>query len=371
MRRLFRTAMAIVLSVAGVEGALQIRTAIKDAYPDPSRMRDLERAYAPFAELRLHPHYQFFYPMSPAERVSMGNSVCSIDAAGFREPGPAHAGGRKLAVMLGGSAVFGYYASSNRATITSYLNRMQDQYFFVNAGVVSWNSTQELFRLTLEIWDLRPQLVIAFGGANDAALSDLTNPTLGTLYPPGTPSNFDVLEQAVQGGWRWRVPPLFPELRRRILPGTIRRQQAAPPRQVVAAAATRYRTNLRRMATSSRARGARFMAVFQPVASLHRNLAPPATPFAQEHEVAMFHDAVTAEPFGPVEFHDFSAVFDRHFTAIPVAAADIADDTVFVDNVHLFDPGNELVARELLSLIGGPAAEDSSGAPGRSEPVHQ
>ena len=174
---------AIVAAVVLAELGFESRAAYKEAayiravrpIATPSPRRDaLASAYAPFAVQHLHPQYLFFFPLDRQTRTTMGNPTASIDADGFREPGPSQANGRTLAVMVGGSAVFGDFATSNATTITSYLNNLQDQYFFVNAGVPSWNSTQELMRVALQIVDLRPGLVIAYDGANDGALAGMS-----------------------------------------------------------------------------------------------------------------------------------------------------------------------------------------------------
>ena len=44
-------------------------------------------------------------------------------------------------------------------------------------------------------------------------------------------------------------------------------------------------------------------------------------------------------------------VFDRYYATVPVMTRDITDATIFVDEVHLYDPGNEIVARELSGFI--------------------
>jgi hypothetical protein len=102
-----------------------------------------------------------------------------------------------LAFLLGGSAAFGQYASSDAATITGYLNRIQDKYFFVNAGVPGWNSTQEMFRLAFQILDYRPALVMTYDGANDATVLGTQYSKGLTTYPIGTPNDFEDLAALV------------------------------------------------------------------------------------------------------------------------------------------------------------------------------
>lgn len=358
LARLVWLGLAGLAGVAGVEILLQYRVAMKEAFArDDSRVGELRRAYAAFNVQHLHPHYLFFFPLSAVDRAAIGNAVCSIDQDGFREPGPAHANGRKLAVLLGGSAAFGDYASSNGTTITSYLNAMQDEYFFVNAGVPSWNSTQELVRMAVQVAALRPALVITYDGANDAGLAGLAHSTTGAPYPPGTPDSFDELDDVVNRSSGWTRPTLaaaLPEVMLRVEKYRVALFGQDPvPEPLVdpareAAVAARYLASLEQIAALSRAAGARYMAVFQPIASLHQNLRPS---FATDDDIADFHARVVARP-PAFEFYDLSAVFDQYFSDIPVLETDLAAETVFVDGVHLHDRGNELVARHLLGLIG-------------------
>lgn len=264
-------------SRAAYKEAAYIR-AVRPVAPPSPRLDALSLAYQPFNVQYLHPQYLFFFPLDRQTRTTMGNPTASIDANGFREPGPAQADGRRLAVMLGGSAVFGEFATSNAKTITSYLNGLQDQYFFVNAGVSSWVSSQELMRLVLEIADLRPGLVIAYDGANDGALAGMSNPRSLVKYPPGTPEYFSTLDVLVDDSTasRWtRLGYLFPELELRL--AKLRRAAVPTPDPTsadAAAAARVYLDNQARMALVAQAVGARFVSIFQPIAELHRHVDP-------------------------------------------------------------------------------------------------
>ena len=349
-----------------IEILLQVRSVVTERYRRPrdpegrSAIDRLTRAYHPFTIQHLHPHYLFFFPLQAADRLALGNSVCSLDADGFREPGLAHAGSRRLAVMIGGSSAFGHYASSNETTITSYLNRLQGEYFFVNAGVPSWNSAQELARLSLQVADLRPALVIAFDGANDAALVDTRIPGQAPRYPAGTPENFDRLEALFVDARRpWQrisLPRLFPEIANRIEKQTAvdAPRQPGLDRAIVRQAAHAYVGNLSRMAAISRDAGARFVAVFQPVAGLHRHVSKADfDPRDFVDTVAFLHEAIAAKR-QDLEFLDFSAVFDDEFAKVPVDEDELTDETIFVDEVHVTDRGNAIIARRLLQALQRP-----------------
>ena len=350
-------AIALIAGILGLEIFLQVLTTRRESV-QAAAVTPLEQAYYPFSIQHLHPHYLFFFPLDPAKRVAIGNAVCSIDRDGFREPGLAHAGGRKLAVLLGGSAAFGYLSSSNATTITSYLNRLQTEYFFVNAAVPSWNSTQELFRLSLQIAPLKPALVITYDGANDASLAGMESGHAVSPYPAGTPESFDKLD-ALVGDVRveqklWSPFRLFPQLMHRLekygYAGT-------PPGPEVGteAAARQYLSNQTQMAALAAGMGARFINVIQPIGYLHQRGKQSAD--GDGDLETPFYRLVRAAP--PTEFYDFSSVFDDLLSATDSSGRRVELDALFMDDVHLTDRGNEIVAQRLWQLI-HPAANQST-----------
>lgn len=355
--------VVVVGGAVAAECLLQIKSALGlslAAGPRQSsnRFDRLVDAYTPFLTEHLHPQYVFFFPLTAAERMSMGNQVCSLDREAFREPGPQQAGGRRLAFLLGGSTAFGLFASSNDQTIAAHLNRLQSDYFFVSAGVPGFNSTQELLRLLLEVVDHKPALVIAFDGWNDITLG--TEPTwMERDLPPGTPEGFPILEEMVrsaQSPWRsLTFEKFFPELTTRFNAGAGSRPDTRRiPDRFIDMAASRYNANLERMSRISALAEARFVSVFQPLASLHRSV---PRGFATDEAITRFHQQAIAHRPGTFESHDLGAIFDEHFTSTPVMEGDLQDDTVFIDDGHLYDPGNAIVAQRLLQIIraGAPA----------------
>jgi hypothetical protein len=316
------------------------------------RLDALGSAYEPFTVAHLNPHYLFFFPLEPERRAALSNRVVTLTADGFRGPGPERAAPRRLAFLIGGSAAFGDWASSDATTITGYLNQLSKDHFFVNAGVPSWNSTQELFRLANQLLDFQPSLIVAYDGANDAAIvADYFEK--GHVYPPGTPESFDELASLVddiRGEPRSRSlgKRLFPRLGARL--GSPPAAPAETPAPLIDAAADVYVRNLELMSDLAHARGVRFLAVFQPIALLHRNLASVAWTKTRVHH--RFHSRVT-ERERRFEFGDFSSFFDHSEGKIRILGddEDITDATLFVDEVHLFDPGNRRVAEGLLELI--------------------
>lgn len=364
----------VLAGAASLELLLRIQSYVEERkqaeYADPApRYERLSKAYYPFSVHHLHPQYFFFFPLDPGRRAALSNEICSVGADGFRGPGPAAAGGRRLAFLLGGSAAFGFYAGSDATTITAYLNQIQDEYFFVNAGVPAWNSTQELFRLAFEILDYHPALVVVYDGANDIALLEDYYRESSLTDTVGHPASFDVLAALVDDidvgagqGAAFSLASVFPELANRVNGrlGRAPRSAGEPseppagfPEHELQAGAAQYLSNLTRMRNLATAEGARFIAVFQPISWLHQHVDPGFERDEVRREVfARFHQAVMARYSHAFEFHDLASVFDQYYAAVPARRGDITDETVFVDQVHLHDPGNQIVAKHLFRLIG-------------------
>jgi hypothetical protein len=322
----------------------------------------LWKAYRPFAIQHPHPFYFFFFPLEPEARLAIGNDVCSIDERGFRGPGPEAAAGRKLGFLVGGSAAFGAYASSDATTITGYLNAQQSSVHFVNAGVPSWNSTQELTRVAQQLLRYRPQLVIAYDGANDAAILDRYL-RYHLNFPPGTPENFEEFQALIEDmhGRRRRVSlgeRLFPRITRGLRKRALRRIPVDP---AVREARTRdgvaaYARNLELMRTLVAADGGRFVGIFQPIRSLHAGVPDSHRRERRLPTYRRFHELAVGPERPAVEYYDFATLFDGLYAQVPsirvADGEDVDDQTVFVDDVHLFDVGNELVARSIIERLG-------------------
>jgi lysophospholipase L1-like esterase len=369
---------ATVLLIAAMllEGFLKLRwdhrsnRAAVDSTPVYTRVA---KAYEPFAVQHINPFYLFFFPFDADRRRAINNATCSVDADGFRGDGPGSANGRRLAFVLGGSAAFGHYSTSDATTIPGCLNRLQSEFLFVNAGVPSWNSCQELGRLANQILDYSPDLVVVYDGGNDAAIAyDYWR--MGLDYPAGTPESFDKLYALVGDirGDRLNLPrkPLrerfFPRLTRSIRfhvfherpdrafkPAS--RAAAGLPDSVIQAAAQRYVTNLKLMQAITQASGGRFIAIFQPIGNLHDS-APkhrqsnPATPF-----FGKFRGRVFSTPTTLGEHLDYSTLFNSLGGGVvwlgQAGHPDLDDDVIFIDGFHLSDRGNQLVAARILEYL--------------------
>ena len=370
-------AVFCLLGATGLEFFLKFKWEAEEAkpYSNKPRFKQLVEAYRPFSVQHINPHYLFFFPFDRAKRAAVNNAVVTVNADGFRGPGPEKAGNREIAFLLGGSAAFGFYASSDETTITGYLNRIQERYFFVNTGVASWNSTQKLYRLANQIAEYKPALLIAYDGANDIAIM-LTYAKNGVFYPPGTPESFDRLSALVEniraesrqstGSY---IETLFPRLfmRARVAIDSYRMvgKSTHITEQMIEATVKKYTLNLSLMDSLSRAIGARFIGILQPMIRLHKNRPRELREEMEDGVYRRFHSMLLRGSPLKFEFHDFSSLFDtfdeNELYFDRNGSADITDKTIFVDKVHLGDHGNELVARAILSRLCKTGHADQSG----------
>jgi hypothetical protein len=286
----------------------------------------------------------------------------TLDSAGFRGPGPEFAGDRELAFLIGGSTAFSY-SSSDSTTITGYLNRLQNRYFFVNAGVPSWNSTQELFRLAYQILSYDPDLIVAFDGANDMAILVQQNEE-GLNYPPGTPESFHQLQELI-GDIRAGSPKddgdglvrrFFPRLTASIEARLADEERSGPiPQQRIVQTAEKYIENSSLMEALTESRGGRFVSIFQPIIWLHDNGPEDEADFRYRGAYRKYHERVFADTTVRFERHDFSNMFDQYFEEIPYldseGDSDLTDTMVFVDPVHVFDRGSRMIAEQIIEQV--------------------
>lgn len=345
-----------VVAVAGSEAFLRWR-----AWREQARLRTMapiraaiEDACRGAGTFHLHPQYLFFLPLTGEARAALSTPTCGLTPDGFRKPGPEARGARQLAFLVGGSVAFSDMASSDAATITSVLNRIQDQYFFVTAGVPGWNSSQELSRVAFQLVDYHPALVVALDGANDASLTERFAHRGGDWV--GVPADFDRLDALVSARTplerlRQAGEALLPSLTTDARMRAERAERAArgPVRaEDLRKGAARYVRNLTVMRDLVVATGGRFLAVFQPMAQLHRKL---DVPMDGVPGLDAFHAGVLAEVPAGLDFHDFARLFDRLLPVVHINEGELTPDTVFVDDVHVHDRGNELLAREIWKAV--------------------
>lgn len=332
-------------------------------------------SYQPFRVQHLHPFYLFSLPSDATELARINSAVVSVTPGGFRGPGPEQRGDRKLAFVLGGSAAFGDGASGDRTTISGYLNEAQKDYHFVNAGVPSWNSTQEFYRLAMQLLHYQPQLIVVYNGYNDVAINRGYRET-NMPVPPGTPESYEHLSRWVDDIRLHARDPLlkfnpaplyaltFPRTRSHIgkdMEGVRSRKSALEDHaskqpismDAVDKDAASYLWNIGNMERLAAARGARLVVFWQATSLLHRTTPAERQELGDRDKETLeywqrFHRYVMEHRDERPQVHDFGNLFDRYAGRFRLV-------DLFTDPVHLTDQGNRIVADEIWSRISAPA----------------
>ena len=217
-----------------------------------------------------------------------------------------------------------------------------------NGGVGSFDTDKELLKLIRDVLSLEPDLVISYSGANEV------DP--GANFPMAHNYQVKIMERLAYGA----TPPVLPNavaLANRFLRhGSIRGVNFGP--EIDLPRPERWERNLRLMHAITKALGIDFLAVLQPVLGVGAY-----RPTAREEAI--------------VETNDFCRRYPPFYeAAIPIArklsfAADFTDlfaeeSDLYLDDCHLKDQGNRLVAEAMLREMEGrgftrPASSD----PGR------
>jgi lysophospholipase L1-like esterase len=335
--------------------------------------------YHSFHIQHLNPFYFFSLPFEEKVLARINNSVVSVTPEGFRGQGPEQKGSRKLAFVLGGSAAFGDGASSDQTTISGYLNRLQPVYHFVNAGVPSWNSTQEFYRVAMQLLQYQPEIIVVYDGYNDVSI-DHGYRRDKMPFPPGTPESFDQLARWVDDIRAQSHDPFVKFNPSRLYNLTFPRTRTAisealdmsgegisenSPRKdmvpvaleaVARDAASSYLWNIGNMDRLAAAHGTRLVILWQAALLLHR------TPTFAERKalgeengqfleyLRRFHQYTIEHRDRRLEFYDLSDLFDRYSDEVRVA-------DLFTDEIHLTDQGNRIMANEIWGRISAPVMQ--------------
>ena len=89
-----------------------------------------------------------------------------INSIGLRAPEITLVPERPRVIVIGGSAAFGL-GVEGRDTLSSALGRELAEAEVLNAGVIGYQSSQELALVVYKLLDLKPSLILAFSGWND------------------------------------------------------------------------------------------------------------------------------------------------------------------------------------------------------------
>jgi hypothetical protein len=267
----------------------------------------------------------------------------SINRYGFREGYESVK--PYIAIVIGGSAAFGFALDSNDKTFSSKLSLYNKKYNIFNSAVVGFLSGQELSQMIHYLDDFRPSLYIVFDGWND-------------IYDPYTFANT----------WPVRNAPIgynnaFIQIEAQLAEYFLaRKKNKNSQKEEYDAVGTplgeeeffqkilhEYISNVVKMHDFTRSRGAECLIVFQPELGSKKNLS------LDEQEVLRtwiekygYLDKKITERYMNLVEGAKSQFQERNISFIDInAQPEFTDNprTVFFDVVHPNELGHELIAR--------------------------
>ncbi len=292
-------------------------------------------------------------------RPNQQGKVFRINSAGFRGKETALVSPFSFRVIvMGRSTAFGHGAGSDEETIQAFLERDLPDSEVINAGVIGFQSSQELVYLVTELADYSPQWVVSLSGWNDCYPSIREFPGVPSI---GTNGMFfaleDILADHYQMGRGLRgvfkhlsavllgrselyreIRPRWSSLPRNTSEVFARRWPADPRTDPAFKRAVRsYSTNMRKMRDFCRSQETGFLVLLQPGRPL-----PSYEIFLAEVKKCLLRERV---PF--IDVHQ-----DQQFAQ--------ARDSLLVGDMHLNAKGNARVAAILSDYLSQAAGRKSS-----------
>lgn len=306
----------------------------------------------------LHPYYYFFYPSDKTLLDRINKDILWVDDRGFGGGvGPENRGDRKLAFLLGGSTAFGAGASHPNNSVAPVLNRLQEKYFFVNAGVSSWNSFQELIRLIKQVIPYGPKLVISLTSYNDIVNAyDRRHLDIPTDSPESFETLYNWVEDIRAPGFRKKAVTnylveetvfgvftlynlrmkLFSKEEEGEYEGHALYDPSVNEEDFSFKVAKNIHQNLLQMKKLSEVNGIEYKAILQPNKLLNPNFFKPSQAGYRKviQEIMSHNDSFIL---------DFTDPFPR--------ASKETLESIYTDPCHFNDRGYELLAQKILKVL--------------------
>ena len=267
----------------------------------------------------------------------------SINKYGFRD---GHTSDKPYtAIVLGGSAAFGFALDGDAKTFSSKISRYNQKYNVINSAVIGYLSGQELAQMIHYLDDFNPNLYIIFNGWNDIYSPYALTKSWPVVNPPiGYINSFLMIES--------RLAEYFQIIRKeKNLPDIT----AAPIGELLDEKSffeeilKKYTTNIRRMRDFANSHGAEFLLVFQPELGNKKML-------SKEEKEALESWGERFEYLSKKIPEKYRMLIDRAkriFQEKNIPYIDINDEaefsenpqTLFYDVIHPNELGHEIIAK--------------------------
>lgn len=272
----------------------------------------------------------------------------NINSHGFRGPELQKLNEHKYRIIvLGGSTAYGVYASSDSTTISGYLQTIFTNHGHdievINAGVNGANSLDETFVLKNKLLDYKPDMIIAYGGWND-----LWNPIKHSVDETTV---FDMLFNKLTFFSSYSKIDEFNFFLNRVITKNIYGDQGSPNESInpneFPIKASLWERRWSEICVIGDENNFKTVIILQPLLGSGNK-----TMTAWESKIKHNLEHQSVIPYYELmksSLHNLSDVCD--LTADLTMAFDDRSETVFLDNGHMGDLGNNIVAQRIYEKI--------------------
>ncbi len=274
------------------------------------------------------PHPYIGYKSQPLSLSSFGYYQVETNSLGHRSPevGRKETGVKRIAIV-GGSVAF--QGANNDTTIIAKIAQLAEKdghrVEYINAGIISGISDQELAVFVHDLLDLDVDLLIALNGVNDIIHILLYNGRVG--WPP---FRWDPPVHHENPQLDQQVPSYYPPI---------------PPQPMISeekmrAVLSNYLGNVSKMAAIAEAFDVKFLGVLQPI----RDFVAEEIPGQALDPLSVFYNEVVQR---------FSSWDEKKHGGNYISLADFFANKRerFIDPMHFEDEGNQEVADYLYRVI--------------------
>jgi len=324
--------------------------------------------YGNFAT-NIHPYYQFSIEWKNFEKLN--NKVVNIEKDGFRVSEYNNA--EYEGFILGGSTAFGYFNQSDKSTISSILNKNQNDFNFKNKALPSWNSHQELLAF-IKSYGPKTKISISLTLGNDITifLKNKCNKLDYLNTYPDTPEYFDVLEKVFsEKDKKVSFLDFFPKtvtLVRR-LQVIFTKEKTNFERSIniqyldckfnnedVNNLSSVIIKNHKTIRNLIEVNGGRHILISQPIYDLHET-AKTSSKYWSENSLR-FRESVIREVlqsnFCKKDCIDFTKIFDENSEVknlLDLKTSENISNAQMIDTLHTTSAGNEIIVKQILRYI--------------------